>query len=172
MRRLILAAALLAVTACRREEKIKLEATDESPPILMSTVQAGDPRASLQLIKGFHGVEQNAWRWTMGQFAISLQPPGGATERGATLVMKFSVPEAATSRLKKTTLTASIGKTVIGTATYTAPGEQTFTAEVSAALVNNDVATVEFALDPFLAAGTLDGRELGVIFVSASLEPR
>ena len=50
---------------------------------LLSTVHAADPKSSIQLIKGFHGVEQNSWRWTMGRFAVTLKPPIGAAEQGA-----------------------------------------------------------------------------------------
>jgi hypothetical protein len=164
--------ALLLTVACRREEKIKLEATDESQPVLASTVHAADPKTSMQLTNGFHGIEQNAWRWTMGHFAVTLQAPAGAKERGAVLVMKFSAPDVVMQKLKKTTLTALVQKTAVGTATYTSAGEQTFRADVPAALLNSDAVNVEFSLDPFLPAGALDGRELGVVFVSASLEPK
>ena len=163
---------LLATAACRREEKIKLEATDESQPVLASTVYAADPRTSMQLTNGFHGIEQNAWRWTMGHFAVTLQSPAGAKERGAVLVLKFSVPDVVLQKLKKTTLTAIVQKTAVGSATYTSAGEQTFRADVPAALLKSDAANIEFSLDPFLPAGALDGRELGIVFVSASLEPK
>jgi hypothetical protein len=172
VRRLIVFAILLSTLACRREEKIKLEETDESQPILTSTVHAGDPKAAMQLIKGFHGIEQNAWRWTMGHFAVTLQIPAGAAERGGNLVVKFSTPEAVMQKLKKTTLSAVIQKTPIGSATYTAAGEQIFRADVPATLLQGDAVSVEFSLEPFLPAGSLDGRELGVIFVSAALEPK
>ncbi|HYP07292.1 MAG TPA: hypothetical protein VER03_13750, partial [Bryobacteraceae bacterium] len=157
---------------CRREEKIKLEATDETEPMLVSTVQAGDPKASMQMIKGFHGVEQGSWRWTMGRFSVTLKTPAGAGERGAALVVKLSVPDPVTQRLKRTTLNASIQNTPVGSATYTTAGEQTFRTDVPPAVLKNEAVTVEFALEPFLAAGTLDGRELGVIFVSASLNTK
>lgn len=172
MRRLIVFAMLITAAGCRREEKIKIEATDESQPVLTSTVLAADPKSAMQLIKGFHGVEQNAWRWTTGHFAVTLQLPAGASERGATLVMKFSTPDAVMQKLKKTTLSAEVQRTKVGSAIYTSAGDQTFRAEIPAALLKGEAQTVEFSLDPFLPAGSLDGRELGVIFVSAALEAK
>jgi hypothetical protein len=172
VRRLIVYAALLATIGCRREEKIKLEATEESQPVVMTTVTAADPKVAMQFIKGFHGVEQNAWRWTMGKFALTLQTPEGAGTKGATLVLKFSAPEVVMQKLKKTALSASIQNTVVGSSTYTSAGEHTFRADVAPTLLKSEAITVEFALDPVLPAGTLDGRELGVIFVSAALEPK
>ena len=163
---------LLAVAGCRREEKIKLEATDESQPVLTNVVHAADPKTAMQLVKGFHGVEQNAWRWTMGHFAITFQVPAGAAERGATLALKFSIPDAAIQKLTKTAVSASIQKTVVGSTTYSAGGEQTFNADVPATLLKGDAVTVEFSLDPFMPAGSLYGRELGVIFVSSALEAK
>ena len=173
MRRLVVFAMLLAAaTGCRREEKIKLEETDESQPVLNSTANAADPRTAMQFIRGFHGVEQNAWRWTMGNFAVTLLAPPGARERGATVTLKFSIPDSVIERLKKTTLSASIQKTPIGSTTYATAGEQIFRADVPAALLKGEAVNVEFSLNPFLPAGSLDGRELGVIFVSASLEAK
>lgn len=164
--------ALLSATGCRREEKIKMEPTDESQAVLASAVHAADPKAAMQLTKGFHPVEQNAWRWTLGRFAIAFAPPEGAAERGATLNVKISVPEPVLDRVKKTTLSASIQGSAVGSATYTSAGEQTFSADIPAALLKSDAVTVEFALDPFVAAGTMENRELGIIFVSSSLDAK
>jgi hypothetical protein len=163
---------MLSVTGCRREEKIKMEPTDESQAVLASTVHAADPSAAMQLTKGFHPVEQNAWRWTLGRFAIAFAPPAGAAARGATLTVKISVPEPILDRVKKTTLTASIAGTSVGSSTYASAGEQTFSADVPASLLKSDAVTVEFALEPFVAAGTMENRELGIIFVSASMEAK
>jgi hypothetical protein len=169
---LLVTLGLLSFSACRREEKIKMEPTDESQAVLASTVHAADPKAAMQLTKGFHPVEQNAWRWTLGNFAIAFAPPAGAAERGATLNVKISVPEPVLDRVKKTTLSASIQGSAVGSATYTSAGEQTFSADIPSALLKSDAVTVEFALDPFVAAGTMETRELGIIFVSAGMESK
>lgn len=168
---MILAATLLTC-ACRREEKIKLEPTDESSPGLASTVHAADPKAAIQLVRGFHAVEQNAWRWTMGRFAVTFEPPAGAAERGARVSVKFSLPDAVLQKVKKTTLTASIQNTRIGSQTYTAPGDSTFNADVPGELLKGGAVTVEFALDSFLPGSATDGRELGIVFVSAAMDPK
>jgi hypothetical protein len=162
----------LGSTGCRRDEKIKLEETDESTPAIASMVHAADPKASMQLTRGFHAVEQNSWRWTMGTFAITVRPPSGAAEQGAKLTAKLSMPEAVLQKVKQPTLTASIQKKPIGSHTFTAPGEFTFAAQVPPELLKNDAVTVEFSLDPHLPAGALDGRELGLVFVSAGLAPK
>jgi hypothetical protein len=165
-------AAFCVAGGCRREEKIQLEPTEEAPAALQSTVHAADPKSSIQLIKGFHGVEQNSWRWTMGRFAVTLRPPMGAAENGATVVLKFSIPDAVLQKTKAMTLSASVQNTQIGKKTYNSAGEYSFTADVPANLLKGEAATVDFSLDQFLPTGTVDARELGVVFVSAGLEPK
>jgi hypothetical protein len=171
-------AALLAVAfslsaaGCRREEKIKLEPTDESPATLSSSVHAADARTSIQLVKGFHPIEQNSWRWTMGQFSVTLKPPAGAAANGAVLVLKLALPEAVQQKTKTATVTAMVQKETVGKQTYTSPGEYTFRADVPASLLKADAVTVDFALDHFLPPGAVDARELGVVFISAALESK
>ena len=70
----------LAGSGCRPPESVPVETIEEEVEELSTMVHAADPRASLQLVKGFHGIEQNAWRWTMGQFSVTLRPPHGAAE--------------------------------------------------------------------------------------------
>jgi hypothetical protein len=168
----VLATAMCASVGCRREEKIQLEPTEEAPGTLLSTAHAADPKSSIQLIKGFHGVEQNSWRWTMGRFAVTLKPPMGAAEQGAAVVLKFSIPDAVLQKTKSMTLTASVQNTTLGKQTYKSAGEYTFTADVPANLLKGEATTVDFSLDQFLPAGAVDARELGIVFVSAGLESK
>jgi hypothetical protein len=82
------------------------------------------------------------------------------------------MPDAVLQKVKQPTLTATIQKKPIGSHTFTAPGEFNFQADVPAELLKNDAVTVEFSLEPHLPAGALDGRELGLVFVSAGLEAK
>ena len=131
-----------------------------------------DPKAAIQLLKGFHGVEQNAWRWTMGTFSVTLKPPAASNAKGATLMMKLTLPEAVISNVKSTTLTASVAGKQVGSQTYEAPGEYTFTADVPPSVFTSDAVTVDFALTRFLPAGTADPRELGLVASTIALEPK
>jgi hypothetical protein len=175
VRRLVLVAVALTgviTTACNRRGPVRLQETDESAVEISSTVHISDPRTAVQLLKGFHAVEQNAWRWTMGTFSVTLKPPAGAKEKGATLSMKFSLPDAIISHVKTTTLTATAAGKQIGAQTYNASGEYVFTAEIPAAMFTSDALTVDFALSQFLAAGTADSRELGLVASTIALEPK
>src|SRR5947209_9176076 len=94
MRRLILAVIFLVVPAliltiggCKRKKRP--QAGSEEPVTGLATVlNTADPRVAPQLIRGFHTVEGNAWRWTAGEFAVMLKPPAGADQKGATLDRK------------------------------------------------------------------------------------
>ena len=166
-----LAGALTLGSGCRRE-KIKLEPTDESIPVLGSTAHAADPNSSVQLVKGFHAVEQNSWRWTMGRFVVSLRPPPDGKERGADLVLKFTIPASVIDRVKSTTVSALVQNTPVGKQVYSAAGEYTLRVDVPATLLRDEVVNVEYVVDPHLAAGLVDARELGLVFLSAGFEAK
>ena len=163
---------LLSTAACKPREKIHLEPTDESAASLMTTVNAADPAAALQLIRGFHQIEQNSWRWTMGQFSVVLKPPPNASQNGARLVVRFSLPDAVLQNTGKITLRASIAGTPVGEAAYATAGEYTFSTDLPGRVIPQNAVTVDFALDKYLQAGTVDARELGIIVSSIALEGR
>ena len=119
-----IAVALTLTSGCGRE-KIKLEPTDESAPVIASTVNAADPNSSVQLVKGFHKVEYNSWRWTMGKFVVTLQPPPDGKQRGADLVLKFTIPESVINQVKSTTISMLVQNTPIVKQTYNAAGAYT-----------------------------------------------
>ncbi len=123
----------------------------------------------MQLVKGFHTVEQDAWRWTMGQFAVTLATPEGSAHRGATLELKFALPDPVIDKVGAVTLTPSIADTAFAPETYSKPGSYTLERQVEAGLLAGDAVTAEFVLDKFLPAGEVDQRELGVIVTSVGL---
>ena len=87
MRRLTLlpaAAIILAATSCNRQPA-KVETIEAEQPELASVISAGDPAHAVQFVNGVYEIEQGSWRWSRGKFSITLQVPGGATEKGARL---------------------------------------------------------------------------------------
>jgi hypothetical protein len=131
-----------------------------------------DPKAAIQLIRGFHSVEHNAWRWTMGKFSVTLKVPAGGAQKGATLGATFTLPEAVISKVKSTTLSASIGGAQVGSTAYKTAGEHTFTAEIPAAVLKPEAVTIDFALSGFLPAGSVDVRELGLVASTIALNAK
>ncbi len=174
MRRLVivLIAAVVLAGGCKRRDRVLVEATEEEGLSLASVVHVADPRVAPQLVRGFHDVEQNSWRWTMGKFSVTLRPPAGAAAKGATLQLKFSVPEIEVKKLGAMTLRANVGSLALTPETYIKPGEQTYVRDVPGSALTGDAVAVDFVLDKFLPPGELDPRELGVIATTVGFEAK
>jgi hypothetical protein len=143
----------------------------DAGPRMVSTVAMGDPKASAQLLKGFHGIENGSWRWTARNFSVLLRTPLAAAERGATLNFAFTVPDLVIRRLKNITLTASVNGMTLKSAEYTATGAYTLSADIPNSMLSAESVKVDFALDKSLPPD-VDVRELGVIATSVGISPK
>ena len=168
---LVLAGLLLSPAGCKRGQP-KADATIEEGPLLQTMLQVGDPNAAAQLIKGFHGVEAGAWRWTMGKFSVTLSPPPKASERGAKLVLRLMVPEPVIKKLTSLKLSASVDGVALAEETYAKPGQYIYSQDVPAQALAKRVVTVDFALDKFLPPGEADQRELGLVVTAVGFEAK
>src|SRR5260221_6155459 len=86
------------------------------PPVLLK--RGATPATTSQLLSGFYEIENEAWRWTAGKFSVRLRPPRQASRKGATLQLKFSVPEVAIAKLKSVGLEATLNGKTLGRETY------------------------------------------------------
>jgi hypothetical protein len=141
-------------------------------PGMVSTIHMGDPRTGTQLIGGFYGIEQSAWRWTWRRFSLVLRPPLGAAQKGATLQVRLTVPPVIVEKLKTITLSATIGGSALPPETYTQAGDYTYTRDVAPALLAGQSVRVDFQLDKSMPPSGADLRELGVVVLTASLESK
>ena len=137
---------------------------------MASTIHMGDPKTATQLISGFYGIEQNAWRWTGRRFSLVLRPPLGASQKGATLQLRLTVPSVIVEKLKTISLSAAIGGSALPPETYTQAGDYTYTREVAPALLAGGSVRVDFQLDKSIPPSGADLRDLGVVVLSAGLE--
>ncbi len=169
---ILVAFASLVSPACKKRDRIKVGQTEEGAAGPASVVHVADPRTEKQLLSGFHGVEQNSWRWTEGKFSVALKPPARAAQYGAVLEMRFSVAEAVIKKLQTMSLTAKVNGTPLPPETYTQPGELVFARDLEPALLAGDTIKVEFELDKFAKPGDFDSRELGLIVSSIGLEAK
>ena len=161
MRRLIPVVAALVLAGCGSGS-----IADDAP---LSELRVAEPRAEIQLLSGFHQVEQNAWRWTKGKFAVILEAPADAAKKGARLELRFTLPDAVISRRSPVTLSATVEEQPLMPATYANSGPQTYARVVPASAFSGSAVKIDFALDKFLAAGEIEARELGVIVNSIGL---
>ncbi len=140
------------------------------PAEFLSTVHLADPRATPQLLKGFHALEQGVWRWTERVFAVALKPPPAAPGQEVNVELTFSIVEASISRLGPLTLIATMNGSPVGSQTYGQAGDYTFTKPVPADVLTSETIEAAFELDKVLPPSGSDLRELGVIAVSVALK--
>ena len=177
MRRIILlTAATLAVAtlpACKRQSSPNPAATIEEEPNtgIAAIVHVADPKTAAQLLRGFHPIEQNAWRWTMQHFSVALRTPVTASN-GAVLQMKFAIPDPVIDALKKVTINTSVNGIALPPVTFDKGGDQVYSQQVPAAALTGESVTVDFALEKIMPPGTADQRELGVVVTQFALEPK
>jgi hypothetical protein len=169
---ILLAAVALAGAGCKRRDRTRIAQTEEEAPQLAATVHMSDAASAAQLVSGFYGVEQNAWRWTAGKFAVVLRPPRNSAQKGAVLRLKFVVPDAVIQKLQRVSLAAMAGGTALPAETYSQAGEYVYERDVPAAALARDSVKIDFYLDKFLPSGAVDARELGVIATSIGLETK
>jgi hypothetical protein len=158
------------LTGCKRKPPAKVEVIEQEAPRLATVVHVADPKATVQLVRGFYELEQNAWRWTASRFAVALRPPRGGAERGALLQLKFTIADPVIERVKSMTLKARAGKVELAPETYTKPGEYLYSRDVPAAALAGEVVVFEFEVDHFLPAGAVEQRELALIVSTIGLE--
>jgi hypothetical protein len=173
-RRAAAAALLLALAflSCKRRQTVKVEQTDEEGPRMSSIVHTGDPKSETQLVSGFYGIEQGAWRWTGKQFSVVLRPPTGAAQKGATLNMQLVVSDATIGKLKTISLSGNAGGATLPPETYTQAGPFTFSRDVPASQLAGEAVKIDFQLDKALPPTGGDQRDLGLIVSSVALEAK
>jgi hypothetical protein len=163
---------LSLVIGCTPNHSIALESTIEEPSRPASLIEMRDLPTAQQLTRGFYDLEEGSWRWTMGKFAVSVGTPPAASRFGAWVVLKFNLPEVVLRHSKAITLSAAIDHTPLSTETYDQAGPHEYRQEAPAHLLQKDAVFVEFSLDHYWAAGTIEARELGLIVSSVALEPK
>jgi len=163
MRRLLLAALLLAAPACKTHSKVHVVETMEEGQQLASSVHMGDGTMARQLAGGFYDIEAGAWRWTMQKFAVNLRPPAHSAQQGAVLELHLTVPPPSIQKLGSITLSAAIGGTALAPETYSKAGEYTYRRDVPANLLAGDAVRIDFQLDKAMPPGDVDKRVLGIV---------
>ncbi len=172
MRRLMAPVALtliLAAAGCRWRGLVTV--TEEGNRPAASQVRVNDPQGTLQLVSGFHELYANAWRWTAGRFSVVLAPPPGTAVKGAVLELDLSVPESVIARRGAVTLSASVEDVPLAPESFSKVGRYVYRRPVPAKALSSGLVKVDFALDKYLKAGEVEGRELGLLAFGIALKP-
>ena len=166
---LLLICLLSSISGCKRKRRpAAVQATDDTA--FASMIDMSDPRAKAQLVKGFYDLESGAWRWTTRQFDVVLGPPRGAAEKGATLILRFSIPDVEMQRLKSITLSAEANAVRLAPEQYTTSGDLSYRREVPPSALSSGNIAVSFTLDKTLPPSEADSRELGIIVKDVGFE--
>lgn len=158
--------ALLATFACSGPE------TSPAGSSLASTISTADPATASQLVKGFYDLDHNAWRWTQKNFSVTLGAPRGAAQKGARLVLRFTLPEALLKNLKFITVSAAVKGLALPSQTFGTTGEQIYRQDVPAEAFRDPSVPVDFSLDKALPPSATDTRELGIVVSEIGFEAK
>jgi hypothetical protein len=158
-----------AAPGCKAKRRVRVETVEEESGPLVSFIRMSEPKNAVQLARGFYGLEQGAWRWTKGEFSVTLRPPAEAEQNGARLEMKITAPEAIMAKIGRTTLQCTVNGHVVEPETIEKPGEFIYKREIPASVLGGEAVTFDFKLDKFIAAGELEERELGLIVSTVGL---
>ncbi|MEO8593804.1 MAG: methyltransferase domain-containing protein [Candidatus Solibacter sp.] len=114
-----------------------------------------ETEAASQLVAGWHGLENGAWRWTAGKF--SLEAPGGQR-----VCVKGTAPE---NLAFPVTLTAHVGETEIGHHILAHAGAY----ECAQMTPQGGPVRIDFAVDRVLPPDAEDGRERGLVVLGVEI---
>jgi hypothetical protein len=109
---------------------------------------------------GFYILEKDGWRWTAKQFSLLLpiSPPS--------ITLQVNVPEPELQKLGPIVMTMRVGDHILPPETFAHPGNYTITRALDPAWADQ---RLDCRLDKTLPPTPSDNRELGIIFVSATL---
>src|SRR5258708_27595926 len=135
-------------------------------------IRVADSRATTRLVKGFYETDNPYWRWTGREFSVILNPPKGATQNGAVLVLRYAIVEGVLESLKTMDLSIAVDGVALPRQHYNKPGQFTLRLEVPAEALRFDTVRVDFMLDKALPPAGREVRELGIIVSEVGVEAR
>jgi hypothetical protein len=149
------------MAACKRRPD---DAPPEMPVELLSSFDVNDPRATVQLTRGFYELEGNTWRWTAPEFSVVLAAPAGPT---LLLEFKFTLPDVVFNETGPVTISASAGGAALPPQTFSTAGEHLYTADFPAP--SGPAVAIDFKTDKHVTPGGADTRDLALIAQSVGL---
>jgi hypothetical protein len=139
-------------------------AEGDARAFILAKSRVAAPPCAFRLLRGWHSLEDDAWRWTERVFSMELDIPAPAEDAalrfGATLRFLFQLPEVVFANSSAVTLSVRINGTPLAPGMYSMPGKHEYVGAMPA--LGAGVATVEFELDRAIAPTHLDRRELGL----------
>jgi hypothetical protein len=134
---------------------------------ILATSRLAAAPSDFRLLRGWHNLELDAWRWTERCFALEVDVPADLSP--ATLEFRFELPAVMFAAYPHFTLFARVNGTPLAPRIYAVPGRHKYSAPVASVPAGS--VTVEFELDRAVGPGDADRRELGVIVALTGPSP-
>jgi hypothetical protein len=167
----LLIAIVALAPACRIKKKARGGVIEDDGQ-LASIVNVADPRAAVQLVRGFHNLENDSWRWTMKNFTVALRPPAGSAQSGAQLELKFTIPAVIFDRLGPIVLAGRVGGIDLAPETYSQAGDFAYTRDIPASALGGDAVSLDFSVNKGIPPTDKDARELAIVVTTVGLTPK
>lgn len=118
----------------------------------------------VELMTGWHGLENHSSRWTERIFEVRMTPsqPGPLTLR-----FRFYLPEILFQAGQPVRLSATAAGLQLATSEYSGPGEYVYAADFRATSTDARI-SIRFELDTWYGPSSIDERELGLLVGFAS----
>lgn len=123
--------------------------------------------SQLRLEKGWHYIENDAWRWTAKRFSAELHL--SAALAPATVRFLFHLPQEAVARRPDVVLSATVNGKPLAATAFSTPGEHEYAGVVPS--LDAGKVRIDFELDHALAPSPEDERELGVLVDFSGVPP-
>ena len=135
-----------------------------------NVIRMADLHTQKQLIRGFYSLEDGAWRWTSGDFLVSLKVPEEVQQKGGTLTLQGSLTPTALQN-GPLEISSSLSGVPLAKQSFSKPGEFVYRVDVPVPAAQRPVALAEFTVSRTHRVPG-DQRELGVIASVISLRSK
>jgi tRNA (mo5U34)-methyltransferase len=119
-----------------------------------------------RLIRGWHQLECNSWRWTERAFSVELSRPEHHSK--ATLEMGFVYPDLLKERIGRLRISTRIDDTMVQDLEYSSTGAHYYRIRVPERLLGSSTVLAEFELNGAIPPDSADLRERGIQIVPGS----
>ena len=162
---LLLCALTIVSPGCRNKRTAPTPPKTQAGPMIFE-VDVASQAFHDRLLRGFYDGTMG-WKWTARQFAVSIDAPP-PRDQPTRLILDLTIPNELIDSVGAVTLTGRVNRHQVGKQRYEKAGRYAFNVGVPVSALEQTPALVEFELDKAIK-DPANGRELGLIVVSASL---
>ena len=134
---------------------------DERAFCLVRSLRLADRNVGARLVKGWHQLEVDSWRWTERVFSVELPRPEQPSH--STLEMDFAYPDVLKQAVEKIRITGRVEDAPLQDREYLSAGPHYYRMQVPESLLSKATILAEFELNGAIPPDSIDLRERGII---------